>query len=55
MCYNCGCGIPDDDMGSADNITTQTFEKAAKASGQSVKEAKKQSLAMLKKELGDKA
>lgn len=53
MCYNCGCGIQDDDMGNADNITTATFEKAAKASGQSVEEAKKQTLEMLKKELGN--
>jgi hypothetical protein len=29
MCYNCGCGIPDDDMGSPDNITNKTFERVA--------------------------
>ncbi|MBI2430589.1 MAG: hypothetical protein HYV39_01075 [Candidatus Levybacteria bacterium] len=55
MCYNCGCGIPDDDMGNSDNITNATFAKAAAASGQSAEEAKKQTLAMLKKELGDGA
>lgn len=54
MCYNCGCEVSDDDMGNADNITTKTFAKAAKASGQSVEEAKKQTLDLLKKELGDK-
>ncbi len=55
MCYNCGCGIADDDMGDANNVTSETFEKAAKASGQSIEEAKKQTLMLLKKELGDRA
>ena len=32
MCYNCGCGKPDDDMGDPKNITDKTFEEAAKAS-----------------------
>lgn len=54
MCYNCGCGIADDDMGDPKNITTKTFEEAAKASGQSVEEAKKQALQLLKDEVGDK-
>jgi hypothetical protein len=39
MCYNCGCNMPDNDMGDANNITDETFEKAAKASGQPLKEA----------------
>ena len=51
MCYNCGCGNPDDDMGSPDNITNQTFEKAAKAWGQSPEEAKKNALKLLKQEV----
>lgn len=54
MCYNCGCGIADDDMGDPKNVTTKTFEDAAKASGQSVEEAKKQTLQLLKDEVGDK-
>lgn len=29
MCYNCGCGNPNDDMGSNDNITNATFESLA--------------------------
>lgn len=90
MCYNCGCHIPDDDMGHPDNITTGTFQnlakvlgvkdarltvhdyleaqandpeapknaeieimfdKASKAWGQSVDEAKKQTFSMLKSEM----
>jgi len=31
MCYNCGCHIPDDDMGHPDNITTDTFQILAKS------------------------
>jgi len=49
MCYNCGCQNPDDDMGHPDNITEDTFEKAAKAWGQSVDEAKRNTLELLKK------
>jgi len=48
MCYNCGCGKPDDDMGDPKNITDKTFEEAAKASKQSPKEAKKKTLELLK-------
>lgn len=29
MCYNCGCHIPDYDMGNPDNITNSTFETIA--------------------------
>ena len=48
MCYNCGCGKPDDDMGDSKNITDKTFEEAAKASNQSPKDAKKNTLELLK-------
>ncbi len=51
MCYNCGCGLPNDDMGHPENITDKTFEKAANAMGQSVAEAKKNTLDLLKKQL----
>ncbi|MBI4092032.1 MAG: hypothetical protein HY427_02400 [Candidatus Levybacteria bacterium] len=54
MCYNCGCEMPDDDMGHPKNITEKTFEEAAKAEGQTVEEAKKNTLALLKKQLGEK-
>lgn len=53
MCYNCGCGMPDDNMGDPKNITNKTFEEAAKASGQTVKDAKKEVLEMLKKQLDE--
>lgn len=33
MCYNCGCHIPDDDMGHPDNITTDTFRALGKRVG----------------------
>jgi len=53
MCYNCGCGMPKDDMGNPQNITEKTFEQASKASGQSVMEAKKHTFEQLKKEIGE--
>jgi hypothetical protein len=49
MCYNCGCGLPDNDGGSAENITNKTFAEAAKAAGQSVEEAQKNTLELLNK------
>jgi hypothetical protein len=51
MCYNCGCGIPDSDMGSPKVITNKTFEEAAKAAGQTPEEAKRNTLKLLKKVL----
>lgn len=38
MCLNCGCNMPDDDMGNPDNLTMEDVKKAAKASGMSVKD-----------------
>ena len=52
MCYNCGCEMPDNDMGNPKNITNKTFEEAAKAAGQSSSEAKKNALDLLQKTLG---
>jgi hypothetical protein len=51
MCYNCGCGIPNDNLGDPRNITNKTFEEAAKAASQSPEEAKRNTLALLKKVL----
>jgi hypothetical protein len=51
MCYNCGCGMPNNDMGKPENITNKDFEEAAKAMGQSVKEAKKNAHDLLEKVL----
>ena len=45
--------MPDKDGGSAKNITDKTFAEAAKAAGQSVEEAKKNTLELLKKSLGE--
>lgn len=33
MCWNCGCMMPDNDMGDPDNVTTETLRKIAKAGG----------------------
>ncbi len=33
MCWNCGCMMPDNDLGNPDNITTEKLRKAAKAGG----------------------
>ena len=49
MCYTCGCGKPDDNMGDSKNITNKTFEGAAKAAGETPEEAKKNALKLLKK------
>ncbi|MGE5189344.1 MAG: hypothetical protein ACM3NF_04750 [Gemmatimonadota bacterium] len=51
MCYNCGCEMPDNDMGDSRNVTDKTFEEAAKAAGQSPEEAKRNVLELLKKVL----
>jgi hypothetical protein len=54
MCYNCGCGNPNDDMGDPKNITNKTFEAAAEAEKQSVAEAKLKTLELLTQELNNK-
>lgn len=60
MCYNCGCGMPDDDMGqghagvdpNGKSITNKTFKVAADSQGMTEEEAKKNALEMLQKQLG---
>ena len=54
MCYNCGCQMPDNDMGDPKNITDKTFEEAAKAAGQSPEEAKQNTLELLLKTFSEK-
>ncbi len=49
MCYNCGCQSATATGGNPKNITDKTFEEAAKAAGQSVEEAKKNTLQLLEK------
>lgn len=59
MCYNCGCGMPDDDMGQGNagvdlngkSVTNKTFQAAAKSQGMTEEEAKKHTLELLKQEL----
>lgn len=50
MCYNCGCGNPNDDMGNKDNITNVTFDKAAVAVEQGPKAAREETYKLLKRE-----
>lgn len=54
MCYNCGCQMPNNDMDKPENITNETFERAAVAMGLSVKESKKNALELLEKVLASK-
>jgi hypothetical protein len=46
--------MPNNNMGDTRNITDKTFEEAAKLAGQSVEEAKRNTLQQLKKELEKK-
>jgi hypothetical protein len=58
MCYNCGCGLPDDDMGKGkiseggSSLTEDDIQKLAKDWGMSVEETKKNIYETLKSELG---
>lgn len=54
MCYNCGCGMPNNDMGKAETITNKSFEEAAKAMGQSAADAKKNAQELLARVLNAK-
>lgn len=55
MCYNCGCGIPDDSMGHPDNITNDTFRALAGKKGVSDAEVKKQMDVYIKENKHDDA
>lgn len=63
MCYNCGCGKPDDPMGKGHagvdpegkSITTKTFEAAAESQGQTKKQAMQHALELLQKTTGQEA
>ncbi len=54
MCYTCGCGMRDNDMGNPKNITTKTFEEAAKAAGETTEQAKRNAYETLKREFEEK-
>lgn len=59
MCYNCGCGMPDDDMGqghagvdpNGKSITNKTFKAAADSQAMNEQQAKENSLELLQKVL----
>lgn len=55
MCFNCGCGIPDDNMGKPDaagaSLTEKTFEELAESWDMTVEEAKKNTYKLLKAQL----
>lgn len=53
MCFNCGCGIPHDDMGHADNITNHTFEHLAQKLNTSPQSAKQKVLQMLEGKIAE--
>lgn len=46
--------MPTNNMGDPNNITEDTFDKAAKAAGQSSEDAKKETLKQLQKQLENK-
>ncbi len=60
MCYNCGCEMPNDDMGKGKisegggSLTDADFKLLAEKWGMSEEEAKKNVLDLLKKQLGQK-
>lgn len=55
MCFNCGCGLPDDDMGQGvagvdpkgKSITSKTFAAAAQSQGMTVGEAMEETYKLL--------
>lgn len=57
MCYNCGCGIPEDDMGrgkiseGGGSLTEEDIKLLAEKWGMSVEETKKNILDLLQKTL----
>ncbi len=58
MCYNCGCGMPDNDMGKGKvskgggSLTNEDFKHMADKWGMSVEEAKKNTYETLKGQVG---
>ena len=58
MCYNCGCDIPDDNMGKPDatgsSLTNKSLEELAKAWDMTVEEAKKNTYKLPKTQFGEK-
>ena len=58
MCYNCGCGIPDDPMGKGKvsegggSLTEDDIKHMAEAWGMKVEDTKKEMIRMLQKHPG---
>ncbi len=61
MCYNCGCGMPENDMGKGKiskgggSLTDDDFRQMAKAWNMDIAETKKNVYEMLKEQLGEKS
>lgn len=57
MCYNCGCGLPRDDMGKGvlhkggGSLVEEDFERMAKEWEMSVEDTKKEVYKMLEKQM----
>lgn len=51
MCFNCGCEMPEDDMGNADNITNETFRHVAEHQDLSFEDVRQMVYHDLQKEL----
>jgi len=57
MCYNCGCSVPNDDMGrgilskGGASLTDDDFKKMADDWGMNVEEAKKNVFELLKNQI----
>lgn len=58
MCYNCGCGLPNNDMGKGKvskgggSLTNDDFKVMAEKWGMSIEDVKKNTYELLKNELG---
>ena len=50
MCYNCGCGVPTDDMGDPNNITESTLKEIAEKRQSDVTSIKEELFAKLEKD-----
>ncbi len=57
MCYNCGCGLPNDDMGKGKvsqgggSLTEDDFKKITEQWGMSLEETKRNVLNLLQNQL----